>query len=117
MAIKFRRKVQAGLKIGQKIGFPTVNLHVGNFGQHVQQGVYICDVIIQNVCYTGLLHYGPKLSHHSQKLFLEIHIINFNRQIYGQFITFSVLKKIRAPKKFNTLVALKKQLKADLKHV
>ena len=76
----FRRKVKSGSKIGKKIGFPTINLNIGNFSNHHSPGVYKCEVIIDNSSYIGALYFGPKLSHKGDTL--EVYIINYNRHIY-----------------------------------
>ncbi len=111
----FRRKVKRGSKAGQKIGFPTINLNVGNFSDYYRSGVYKCEVIVDNKSYIGALYYGPKLSHKGDTL--EVHIINFNGHIYGQFIRIKVSKKIRSPKQFLDLPSLKKQIVIDIKNM
>ena len=112
MQTKFRRKVKHGSKTGQKIGFPTINLNVGQFGKYVQKGVYQCQVFVDNKLYKSVLYFGQKM-HHKEDC-LEIYILNFNRQIYGKWISFKLGKRIRGPKKFEDLNYLKKQIKKDL---
>ncbi len=109
------RKVQPGTKTGQKIGYPTLNFRIGNFSKHYSPGVYVCDVRIADKTYKGALYFGPRLTHRDNVL--EVFVIGFSRKIYGQFIRFRVLKKIRKPKKFNNPEELKKQITEDLKQV
>lgn len=109
----FIRKVKAGSKTGQKIGFPTINLNVGNFSGDYKEGVYKCNVYIGSKEYTGALYYGPKM-HHKGNI-LEIYIMGFSKRIYGQFIKFKIVRKIRIPKVFKELNELKKQIEIDLK--
>ncbi len=111
----FRRKVKAGSKIGQKIGYPTINLNVGNFADKFKPGVYKCEVIMDSSSYIGALYFGPKLSRKGSVL--EIHIIGFDGQIYGQYVSIKVDKKIRGPKRFTNLSDLKKQIVIDLKNM
>ncbi len=108
-----RRKVQHGNKTGRKIGFPTINLNVGNI--EYSNGVYDCEVKIQNQVYKGALYFGPGFKKH--KKVLEIFVINFNKKVYGKLISFKIGKKIRGPKKFDNLNLLKKQITDDLKQV
>ena len=108
----FRRKVQKGIKLGQKIGYPTLNFSVGNFSQFYKYGVYGCEIKIGNQIYQGALYFGPKLSKPTKVL--EIHVPKFNKNIYGQFIQFRLLKKIRNSKKFDSLNDLKEQIQKDL---
>ncbi len=108
----FRRKVQKGTKTGQKIGYPTLNFSVGNFGQSYRDGVYACDVRIADKLYKGALYFGPRLDRPGRVL--EVYVVRFNKKIYGQFIHFRVLKKIRDAKTFDNLNDLKKQIQKDL---
>ncbi len=108
----FRRKVKPGSRMGQKIGYPTLNFNVGSFADHYSPGVYKCEMTLDNSSYIGALYFGPKLSHKSNVL--EVHVVNYNGQIYGQFVHFKVGKKIRSPKTFSGLDELKKQIGIDL---
>lgn len=111
----FRRKVKPGSQVGRKIGFPTLNFNVGDFGQHVHPGVYKCQVFIGKKAYKGALFYGSKMDRKSKTL--EIFVLGFSGKIYGSFVWFSVGKKIRAPKKFDNFDALKRQIQKDLQSV
>lgn len=107
-----RRKVQTGKKLGRTIGFPTLNFHVANFSRFYKESVYSCQVNIAGIFYQGALHFGPKLG--GQKNVLEMHVIGFNEMIYGQFVHFRIIKRIRNIKKFANLELLKKQILADI---
>ena len=111
----FRRKVQSGNKIGRKLGHPTLNFHVGSFADHHKPGVYACQVKIGQKLYTGALYFGPKMNHKNHAL--ELFVIDFAKQIYGHFVSFKIGKKIRGPKKFDSLDELKKQIQIDLKSI
>lgn len=111
----FRRKVKKGSQTGKKIGYPTINLNIGNFSDYYKHGVYKCTVIIDSSSYIGALYFGPKLSHKSKVL--EVHIIDFDGRIYGQFVQIKVGKKIRNPQQFSNLQALKKQIVIDMKNM
>ena len=107
-----RRKVQQGTQTGQKIGYPTLNFNVRDFAKSHQSGVYICDIRITDKLYKGALYFGPRLSYPGKVL--EMYVIDFNKKIYGQFIKFRVIKKIRSAKPFKHLDDLKKQIKKDV---
>jgi len=111
----FLRKIKSGSQTGRKIGYPTINLNIGNFASYNPPGVYKCEVIIDKSVYIGVLYFGPKLSHKGNVL--EIHIIDFQKQIYGQYIRFKINNKIRNSKKFNSLAELKKQIEIDLRKI
>ncbi len=131
--MRFRRKVQSGEKLGRKLGFPTLNFRVGSFGDHYEPGVYVCTVNLKRravsgerranhtkklhaprstlSAHAGALYFGPK---GTGKSVLEIHVLNFSEQIYGQFVSFEVGEKIRGPKKFESLEALKEGIGRDV---
>jgi len=111
----FLRKVKPGSKTGSKIGYPTINLNIGDFSKYHGPGVHKCEVIIDNSSYIGALYFGPKLSQKGNTL--EVHIINYNGHIYGQYVQLKVGKKIRGPKQFSSLSELKKQVEKDLKNM
>lgn len=108
----FRRKVQHGNKLGRQLGFPTLNLNVGNFGNYYKPAVYACQIHINGKEYKGALHFGPK--QRSKKFTLEIHVLNFNHMIYGDWVSFQVEQRIRPPKDFSNLNALKNQIESDV---
>jgi FAD synthase len=110
-----RRKVKKGTGTGRKIGFPTLNFNVGQFGENYGEGVYLSEVKINKTVYKGALFFGTRMN--SGKKALEIYVIGFNKMIYNQFVRFRVIKKIRKPKKFKGLEELKKQINEDLKNI
>jgi len=109
------RKVQKGTGTGTKIGFPTLNFNVGNFGEHYDEGVYVSEVKINKTIYKGALYFGPRLN--SRRTVLEMYVVGFNKMMYNQFVSFKVLNKIRNPKTFSNLEKLKNQIKCDLKQI
>ena len=111
----FRRKVITGTRIGHTMGHPTLNFHVGSFARHFGPGAYSCQVRIDGEIYKGALYFGPKMTR--KGMILEVFVLNFSRQIYGQFVAIKVDKKIRGPKKFSSLEELKKQIQLDLKSI
>ena len=63
----------------------------------------------------GIANFGsnPTVTDDTQK-FLEVHIIDFNEDIYGQIVKVNFLTKIRDEKKFQSLAELKTQIKKDI---
>ncbi len=108
-----RRKIKRGSRIGQKIGYPTVNFNVGQFGKLYRQGVYKCTVYVDKKPNNAMLYFGPKMSKKGHVL--EVHILNFSKKIYGEYVSFEVGKRIRGPEKFGSLEELKRQIKKDLR--
>ena len=109
------RKVKKGTGTGRKIGFPTLNFNVGQFGENYGEGVYSSEIKIDKTVYKGALFFGSRMN--SGKKALEIYVIGFNKMIYNQFVRFRVIKKIRKPKTFTDLEELKRQIEEDLKNI
>ena len=131
----FRRKVLHGEKLGRKLGFPTVNFHVGSFGEHFRMGVYSCIVTFSDMrkaksgkrkvkvltadrllptTLKGALYFGPK---GMGKNVLEIHLLDFSGDLYGQRVSFEVGEKIRAPKAPKNLEDLKAMIESDIQNI
>lgn len=107
--------VVEGDKIGRTIGFKTVNLFYPDDLVAVGRGVYKVLVDYNGQIYDGIANYGlrPTVANDG-KAVLEIHILNFDKEIYGEKIKVTFLKKIRDEKKFNSLDELKAQIQDDI---
>lgn len=106
--------VLAGDKTGRTIGFPTVNLDVSLIPAQTEPGVYAAKVFVNTQPYAGALYFGPRLVKGETHNVLEIFILDFNQEIYGQEITFSLQKFIRPVLNFKSLDELQQQLTQDI---
>jgi len=107
-----QRKVKPGQQTGRKLGYPTLNFNAGHFGDAYKPGVYACEVRINEKSYKGALYYGPK--HGKPGFALEIYILDYSKNLYRQYVQFKPLRWIRAPEKFDSPEALKKQIQIDI---
>lgn len=108
-------QVVKGKQLGRTISFPTANLKLEEeYVLPEQLGVYITKVRIQEKYYKGITNIGknPTVSD-EKKLNIETHILDFNREIYGEKIEIEFYDFIRVEKKFAGLSELKEQLKKD----
>ena len=108
-------KVIHGKKIGRTIGFPTANLQIReDYKLLPAEGVYIIMVEIENETFYGMLSIGrrPTLENDG-RLSVEVYILNFDRDIYGEEITLHLLKWIRGDQKFSWLEELQQQIEKD----
>ena len=110
-------KVIKGLQIGKKIGFPTVNIKPGKIKNNIEFGVYICEIKIKNRLLKGVLLYGPKTigSAGPGKIYCEVHVLNFNEDVYTCEVEIKLLKKLRDVRKFISETELQKQISEDIK--
>lgn len=107
--------VTKGQQLGRTIGFPTLNLDPKILPNTQKLGVYQATVTWNNKEHRGVLFFGPKKTFDEIVNVLEINLLDFDQEIYGETISFSLGKFIRPPVKFATLDELKKQIARDIK--
>src|SRR5690606_23395265 len=107
-------KVVHGDKIGRTLGFPTANLEVEKYKLIPGNGVYIVKVIFQNQIYKGLLSIGtrPTVTNSNEKR-MEVYILDFDKEIYGETLNLEFIEFIRDDMKFNSLEELIEQMNLD----
>lgn len=107
-------KVIPGNKIGRTIGFPTANIDISDDYKLIcLGGVYACKVEINGNTYNGMGNIGTRPTVGINGLVTEVHIFDFDEDIYDKEITISFIDRIRDEQKFKSLDALKEQLKKD----
>jgi len=112
-------KVMNGFKIGRKIGFPTANLSPNDPEKIVPaHGVYAVRVHWNQQVYKGMMNIGTRPTlENGLHTSLEVHILDFDQDIYNQTIEIEFIQKIRDEQKFNGVEALIEQLKKDKQEV
>ncbi|MEA3446366.1 MAG: bifunctional riboflavin kinase/FAD synthetase [Bacteroidota bacterium] len=109
-------KVVKGNRIGRSIGFPTANIELTD-GHKLRPGigVYAVEVEFGGKKFKGMLNIGirPTIHEATKVKSIEVHIFDFDKDIYGENVQVIFKKKIREEKKFANVEALKKQLEID----
>ena len=108
--------VVEGRRIGRTIGFPTANIKPDfRYKLIPGNGVYAVEVRTDNEIYPGMMSIGSNPTVNSDSAFrsIEVHILNFEKDIYGSDISVSFRKRLRDEKKFNSLTELTDQMKLD----
>jgi len=105
-------RVFHGDKRGRQLGFPTANVLLKRRVSPVS-GVYAVKVMIAKDSYFGVANIGSRPTVSGVKQQLEVHIFDFDKNIYGQSIEVILLKKLREEQKFNSLDELKAQINKD----
>jgi len=112
-----RGKVVEGEKIGRNIGFPTANLVVeDNYKIVPAKGVYAVKVSLPAEGISGLkgmCNIGHRPTFGGKFKTIEVHIFDFDQNLYGQQLSLQFVKQLRTEIKFDGKEALQKQLKAD----
>jgi riboflavin synthase len=109
--------VVEGDKRGTGLGFPTANIQLDEKNTSIAEGVYAVRAMIAGdpTIYAGALHNGPRPTFPGATDSAEIHLINFPaRDLYGQHISFTVIKKVREIEKFKSIEKLIEIIKNDV---
>ena len=114
---EFSGKVIQGNGLGKKIGYATANLEIENEGKIIPaNGVYAVKCLLNDEIINGIMNIGfkPSIEKNNIKT-IEIHLFNFNKNIYDYYLTVKVLNKIRDEVKFPSIEKLKIQISRDIK--
>ena len=107
-------QVIEGQQIGRTLGFPTANLKVLDGSKLIpKDGVYAVHVEVKRQAFKGMMNIGNNPSFISKKHSLEVHIFDFDSDIYDEQIEVRFIKRIREEISFDNLDALKIQLEQD----
>lgn len=103
-----------GKQLGRTIGFPTANIHIEEDYKLIPKiGVYVVRAVVNNETVFGMMNIGFNPTVNGEKQTIEVHLFNFDKDIYDQNIEVSLLNYIREEQKFSSVDALKAQLDQD----
>ena len=109
-------RVVYGKRLGRTLDVPTANIGLGRYRSPVR-GVYVTDVYLpssgqrrQAVANVGV---RPTVDGDPKPL-LEVHLLDFSSELYGQWLCVEFRHKLRNEKKFNSLDELKQQIQQDI---
>lgn len=106
--------VTKGKGLGRQLNFPTANIQIAEDYKLIpKQGVYIVKALIDKIVVYGMMNIGMNPTVNGNKETIEVHFFNFNKDIYNETIQIDLLKRIRDEEKFESIEALKYQLKKD----
>lgn len=107
--------VVKGMQNGRKIGFPTANINPDCIHNLIpERGVYAAYVILDGIRHAAMANvgYNPTIAEYNH-LSVEAHILDFDRDIYGQNLTLEFISRIRNEQRFASLAELSLQLQKD----
>lgn len=103
-----------GDKRGKSLGFPTANIQPENPSKIIpKKGVYATWVRIEESYYRGMMNIGERPTFDKTKLSIEVHILDFNTDIYGKEIQVQFVERIRDELAFSGKNELIEQLHRD----
>ena len=100
-----------GSSNGDKVGARTANLDI-SLAKNLPKGLYSSKVDFNGTFYRGLMYHG--INSLTNKDCLEVHILEFNGDLYGKNITATTERYLRFPKRFKNVQELSEQIKKDL---
>lgn len=107
-------EVIKGNNIGEKLGFRTANLKWSDDIIKLPYGVYKTECLFEGEKYNAIANWGICPTINKKEETLEVHILGFDKNIYGKELKVFFTDKIRDEKKFNSKEELQEQIKKDL---
>ena len=111
-------RVVHGDKRGKKIGFPTANILAEHSRKIIpRRGVYAVWVRIADIHYGGMMNIGVRPTFNGEKETLEVHMFDFDKEIYGMEVQIQFVARVRDERSFNGVEELIDQLNKDKSRV
>ncbi|MDW7691114.1 bifunctional riboflavin kinase/FAD synthetase [Flammeovirgaceae bacterium SG7u.111] len=112
---QLRGEVVGGAKLGRKLGFPTANLLIKETYKLIpENGIYAVKAFHNDIAYDAMLNIGvrPTIANEGERS-IEVHLFDFNKDIYGETLKIHFIDHLRNEKKFANLEELQHQLSID----
>ena len=117
---QLRGTVAPGEHIGHRLGYPTANLEVDEADKLIPAaGVYAVWTTLEGEQQprAAMMNIGNRPTFHGHRQTLEVNILDFEGNLYGQVMTVSFVERLRAERRFDSPEALAVQLEADKEKV
>ena len=108
-------KVVTGERRGRSLGFPTANIEIPSSLIVPSDGVYAVKVRYKSVFYIGVANIGSNPTFETISRRIEVHLLDFSEDIYGQTIDILFFDKLRNEIRFDSLEELQVQISKDVK--
>lgn len=106
--------IKKGKGLGRQLGFPTANLHIEETYKLIpKNGAYIVKGELNGKTINGMMNIGYNPTVNGTKKTIEVHFFDIEEDLYDNRIQVRLLKRLRGEKRFDSLDALKEQLKKD----
>ncbi|MCA9912825.1 MAG: riboflavin biosynthesis protein RibF, partial [Anaerolineae bacterium] len=103
-----------GEKRGRQIGFPTANLETWAEQVIPANGVYATWATVGSERFMAVTNIGVRPTFSGQDVTVEAHLLDFNRDIYGQELTLTFETRLRPEQRFNGIDELTTQIRRDV---
>jgi riboflavin kinase/FMN adenylyltransferase len=112
---RLQGRVVSGDKRGVKLGFPTANLEVAPGQALPAGGVYAGRAYIDGQSYSAMTNIGTRPTFGGGPQLIEVYLIDYNGDLYGQELAIDIIERLRDEKKFDTPEQLIEQIAEDVK--
>lgn len=113
-------RIVHGKSMGKQIGYPTANIDIETDIKLIPAtGVYAVNVFVSDYgIYEGMMNvgYNPTVGG-AKDVSIEVHLFDFDKDIYAEFVTVQFLSRIRDEQKFDSVNELRDQLREDEIHI
>jgi riboflavin kinase/FMN adenylyltransferase len=100
---------------GRTLGFPTANLVVPGGDKLIPpEGIYAVRGVLRAGTYKGALHLGPRPTFRGSPPTIELHLMDFDGDLYGEEVRVDFVRRLRAIQPFSTVEALVAQMSRDV---
>lgn len=106
-------RVESGIGLGRKIGYPTANIQYGPRKLLPPQGVYACWAEVAGQDWCGMLFVGQNYFNPVQTVTVEVNLFDFDREIYDEEIVVYPTRFIRGNQRFASTELLVQQIERD----
>lgn len=109
-----RSVVVHGMERGRTLGFPTANLSPPSAEKLLpRDGIYAVRVSLRTSIRNGLLHLGPRPAFPGSPPSLEVYLLEFDGDLYGEMLRVEFLSRLREVRPFSSPEALVRQMRRD----
>jgi riboflavin kinase/FMN adenylyltransferase len=109
-----RGKIIEGRKVGGPLlGYPTANLDISEMGMIPAKGVYAVEALLRDKTLPGVCNVGINPTFGLGKVSVEVHIFDFDQNIYGETLYVNFIERIREERRFTSVEELAKQIGKD----
>ena len=106
--------VVKGKGLGKQLDYPTANINIEEDYKLIpKQGAYVVNATINAQLVYGMMNIGMNPTVNGNKQTIEVHFLNFDKDIYNESLQINLLERIRDEEKFESVEALKAQLSKD----
>lgn len=110
---RFCGRVIEGQKLGRQLGFPTANISLHG-RRPALSGVFAVEVLLDGSVHQGVANVGMRPTVGGLQPLLEVHLLDYNGQLYGHKLMVIFRKRLRTERKFPDLAALNEAIAADV---